>query len=90
VYFARIIPNDLQQVAKAFLRDRASDGLTHSIRVASWDGDVYSIAAALDAGELVDDFRGYVLPRWSCLFRCSWQAQPTNHAAVFHILFQGS
>ncbi len=50
MYFARIIPNDLQQVAKAFLRDRASDGLTHSIRVASWDGDVYSIAAALDAG----------------------------------------
>jgi hypothetical protein len=53
-----LIPNDWQQVAKAFLRGRASDGVTHSIRVASWDGDVYSIAAALDAGELVDDFRG--------------------------------
>jgi hypothetical protein len=47
-------------VAKAFLRDRASDGSSHSIRVASWDGDVYSIAAALDAGELVDDFGRYV------------------------------
>ncbi len=61
--FARIIPNDSscnnwQQVAKAFLRDRGSDGLSRSIRGASWDGDVYSIAAALDAGELVDDFAG--------------------------------
>ena len=53
-----LIPNHLQQVAKAFLRDRASDGSSHSIRGASWDGDVYSIAAALDAGELVDDFAG--------------------------------
>jgi len=58
VYFAQLIPNDLQQVAKAFLRDRASDGSSHSIRVASWDGDVYAIAANLDAGELVDDFAG--------------------------------
>ena len=56
----RLIPNDLQEVARAFLRDRASDGYSHSIRGASWDGDVYSIAAALDAGELVDDFGRYV------------------------------
>ena len=54
----RLIPNDLQQVAKAFLRDRASDGLAHDICGASWDGDVNSIAANLDAGELVDDFAG--------------------------------
>ena len=58
MYFARLIPNDSQQVAKAFLRDRASDGSSHNIRVASWDGDVYAIAANLDAGELVDDFAG--------------------------------
>ena len=46
-------------MAKAFLRDRASDGSWHGhgIRGASWDGDVYSIAANLDAGELVDDPR---------------------------------
>jgi hypothetical protein len=61
--FARFIPNDSscnnwQQVAKSFLRDRGSDGLSRSIRGASWDGDVSSIAAALDAGELVDDFAG--------------------------------
>jgi hypothetical protein len=44
----------LQQVAKVFLRDRANDGLSHCIRDASWDGDLYSIAANLDSGELAD------------------------------------
>ncbi len=44
-------------MAKAFLRDRASDGSSHGIHRASWDGDVYSIAANLDAGELVDEPR---------------------------------
>jgi hypothetical protein len=48
----------LQQVAKRFLRDRASDDLTHSIHDASWDGDLHSIAANLDSGELADGSAG--------------------------------
>lgn len=48
----------MQQVAKMFLRDRASDGLTHCIRDASWDGDLHSIAANLDSGELADGSAG--------------------------------
>ena len=49
-----LFPNDLQQVAKAFLRDRGlapSDGNMHGITRASHLGDLYSVAASLDSGQ---------------------------------------
>jgi hypothetical protein len=44
-----LIPNDLQQVAKAFLRDR--DLGHYSLDIASDLGDLYSVAASLDSGQ---------------------------------------
>ena len=44
-----LIPNDLQQVAKAFLRDRGLAS-NYCIDSASGLGDLYSVAASLDSG----------------------------------------
>jgi len=49
-----LIPNHLQQVAKAFLRDRdlaPKDGYMLGIFRASYLGDLYSVAASLDSGQ---------------------------------------
>ena len=51
---SHLIPNDLQQVAKAFLRDRGlapKDGYMNGIGCASYLGDLYSVAASLDSGQ---------------------------------------
>jgi hypothetical protein len=45
-----LFPNDLQQVAKMFLRDRGLAGF-NGIAHASFLGDVYSVAASLDSGQ---------------------------------------
>ena len=49
-----LIPNHLQQVAKAFLRDRdlaPKGGYMLGISRASYLGDLYSVAASLDSGQ---------------------------------------
>ena len=51
---SHLIPNDLQSVAKAFLRDRGlapKERDMYSIVHASYLGDLYSVAASLDSGQ---------------------------------------
>jgi hypothetical protein len=72
-----LIPNDLQQVAKAFLRDRGlapKDGYMNGIGRASYLGNLYSVAASLDSGQRANGPTGYFV-RSHLPLRAAWPSR---------------